>query len=99
MRTWIVRRWKIAAVAAAVLLSCMTLFGQAGVEGALTHALSSAVGSTAGSTMGTVANQLAGRVGQRVSSAGSIHQVPATKKVPRKATPAPTVPAAGPSSG
>lgn len=93
------RTWKMAAVGVAVLTSCMTLFGQAGVEGALTHALSSAAGSTAGSTMGAVANQLAGRVGQRVSSAASIHQVPATKKVPRKATPAPAAPAAGPSSG
>jgi len=98
MRTWIVRRWKIAALAAAVLPSCVTLFGQAGVEGALTHALSSVAGSTAGSTRGAAANQLAGGVGQRVSRAASIHQVPATKKVQRKATPAPAVPAARSSS-
>ena len=99
MRIWFVRTWKIAALAATVLPSCVTLFGQAGVEGALTHALSSAAGSTAGGTLGAATNQLAGRAGRRFSSAASIHPVPATKNVPRKATPARAVPAPHPFNG
>jgi len=85
------RTWKIAGILAAVWVSSVTLFGQAAVEGALTHALSSATGTA----MGGAANQLAGRVG-RVSSAVSTHQSSTMKNVPRKVTPVRAAPAASP---
>ena len=81
------RNWKIDRIVVAVVVSSVTLFGQAAAEGALTHALSSAAGSTAGSIMGKAANQLAGRMGQRVSSAASTHQSSTVKNLTRTVTP------------
>jgi Mg-chelatase subunit ChlI len=81
------RTWKTVGIAAAVVASSVTLFGQAAAEGALAHALSAAAGSTAGSVMGRAANRLAPTVGQRVSSAASTHQFSTTKNRPRTATP------------
>ena len=65
------------------ILMCSTAaFGQATVEGALTHALSTATGTAVGKAMGNVTNQMANRVtgqlGQQTSPAApksKIHTV------------------------
>lgn len=55
-------------IAAGLLFSSFA-FGQAAVEGALTHGLSSSAGTGLGNALGHATNRLAGRVAQQTSNA------------------------------
>lgn len=63
---------------ASVLLCSATAFGQATVEGALTHALSTTTGTAMGKAMGNVTNQMATRVTGQIGQQTS-HAVPKSK--------------------